>query len=80
MMKNIMNSGHYIGQMKKIGGLWEANARLRRERDALQQQVYDLAARNVHLENEIATHREESLEIIHDLHCQIDRARAQRRG
>jgi FtsZ-binding cell division protein ZapB len=64
----------------KIGGLREANAKLRRERDALQQQVYDLAARNVHLENEISVHREESLEIIHDLHVQLERARALRRG
>jgi len=77
---DIMNKGKYIGQMKKIGGLREANAMLRRERDALQQQVYDLAARNAHLEKNIAEHREQSFEIIHDLHCQVDRERARRLG
>jgi len=77
---DIMNKGKYIGQMKKIGGLRDANAMLRRERDALQQQVYDLAARNAHLEKKIAEYREHSLEIIHDLHCQVDRERARRLG
>jgi len=77
---NIMNNGKYIGQMKKIGGLREANAMLRRERDALQQQVYDLAAKNADLVKRLDREETESFEIIHDLHCQLDRARAQRRG
>jgi len=77
---DIMNNGKYIGQMKKIGGLRDANAMLRRERDALQQQVYDLAGRNAYLEKDLAKCREESFEIIHDLHCQVERARGQRRG
>lgn len=67
----MMNSGAYIGQMQKIGGLRAENAALRRERDALQQQVYDLAAKLAELKRVMEREQEAAVNIIHDLHGRL---------
>jgi len=70
-------AGSDIGQMVKIGGLRAENAQLRRERDALQQQVYDLAAKVAHLEKELDREFEHSTNVIHDQGARIIALEAQ---
>ena len=70
-----MTTGTIINNAIKVGGLRDENAKLRRERDALQQQVYDLAAKAAYLEKRLDALQTESFEIIHDLRIHVDRAR-----
>jgi hypothetical protein len=55
----------------KVGGLRDENAQLRRERDALQQQVYDLAARLASTERELCRCQGILVEISHDKGARI---------
>lgn len=66
-----MNQGHYANKANEIRRLQDIIGKLTRERDALQQQNYDLAAKVVYLEKELDRELEHSTNVIHDQGARI---------
>lgn len=61
----------HVNHANEVRRLRDIIGKVTRERDALQQQVYDLAARNAELERRLNYHHERSLNIIHDQGARI---------